>query len=354
MSIYLDIVKEMPGFTLKVSFNSHDTILGLLGESGSGKSMTLKCIAGLETPTHGKIVVNNKVFFDSEKKINIPIRDRKVGFLFQSYALLPHMTVYENLAFGLPHISKQEKITRVEEKLNIMQLTDLKNRFPSQLSGGQQQRVALARALIIEPEILLLDEPFSALDNHLKNEVERELRKVLSDYSGNTVFVSHNMDETYRFCKELVVLNKGQVVAKGNIQNIFKSPPNVASAKLTGCKNISEVEILKDGYVKAVKWGCYLKLHTPDFIPSHIGIRAHDITIATNNSDDNIIKCNISSIVEGSFTFTIYLKNAIAKNNNEIYDLQLEIPKEQWLSIKDKTEPLNIKLNANKLFPLNK
>ena len=274
--------------------------------------------------------------------------------MFQSYALFPNMTVYENLAFGLSHISKKDRAAKVEEKLNMMQLIDLKNRFPSQLSGGQEQRVALARALIIEPEILLLDEPFSALDNHLKSEVERQLRKVLENYSGNTVFVSHNMDETYRICENLVILNKGQVVAKGTKQNIFKSPPNIASAKLTGCKNISEIEILKDGYVKALKWGCTLKLNKVNYIPTHVGIRAHDLAITENDTDDNIIKCNISSIIEGSFTFTIYLKNLAHTDNSENYDLQLEIPKEKWLDIKDKTKPLNIKLDISRLFPLNK
>lgn len=352
MSILVDIIKKMPEFTLEVSFNSNDTTLGLLGESGSGKSMTLRCIAGLETPTYGKIILNDKIFFDSEKKINIPIRNRKVGFLFQNYALFPNMTVYQNIAFGLSNISKRDRIAKVEEKLNMMQLMNLKNRFPSQLSGGQQQRVALARALIIEPEILLLDEPFSALDNHLKGEVEIQLKKTLENYSGNTVFVSHNMDETYRICEDLVILSKGQVVAKGTKQNIFKAPPNVAAAKLTGCKNISEVEILKDGYVKALKWGCTLKLHQLAYMPSHIGIRAHDLTITENDADDNIIKCNISNIVEGSFTFTIYLRNATATSNTKIYDLQLEIPKEKWLDVKDKTEPLNIKLDINKIFPL--
>lgn len=171
MGLYVDIEKKFPEFNLKVKFESKDGVLGLLGASGSGKSMTLKCIAGLETPDRGKIVLNEKIFYDSGKNINIPIKKRKVGFLFQNYALFPNMTVNQNIGFALDNISKSEKGEIVREKINMMNLTGLSERFPSQLSGGQQQRVAIARALAINPEILLLDEPFSALDSHLRSKM---------------------------------------------------------------------------------------------------------------------------------------------------------------------------------------
>ncbi|WP_249175116.1 sulfate/molybdate ABC transporter ATP-binding protein, partial [Clostridium tyrobutyricum] len=213
MGLYVDIEKKFPEFNLKVKFESKDGVLGLLGASGSGKSMTLKCIAGLETPDRGKIVLNEKIFYDSGKNINIPIKKRKVGFLFQDYALFPNMTVNQNIGFALDNISKSEKGEIVREKINMMNLTGLSERFPSQLSGGQQQRVAIARALAINPEILLLDEPFSALDSHLRSKMEKEIVGILSTYSGSAVFVSHNRDEIYRICKNIAVIDNGVVDA---------------------------------------------------------------------------------------------------------------------------------------------
>ena len=149
-------------------------IIGFLGSSGSGKSMTLKCIAGLEKPSKGKIIINDKVLFDSEEKINVKTKDRKVGFLFQNYALFPHMTIKDNIEIGLDKISKDEKSKLSFKYIKKFGLEGLESRYPWQLSGGQQQRVALARALITSPDILLLDEPFSALDNHLRASMEKD------------------------------------------------------------------------------------------------------------------------------------------------------------------------------------
>ena len=351
LSLFVDIVKEMDIFQLKVCFDSNKTCLGLLGESGSGKSMTLRCIAGLETPTFGKIILNDRVLFDSEKKINVKAKDRKVGFLFQNYALFPNMTVYDNISFGLNKVTKAEKQKIIKDKLKLMKLEDFEDRYPGELSGGQQQRVALARALVINPEVLLLDEPFSALDNHIKNQVEKELLKLLADYNGNTIFVTHNMDEAYRICDSLVVLNKGKVVASGLKKDIFEAPPNVSSAKLTGCKNISKIKVLENGYVKAVDWGVTLKVNNDNETFSHIGIRAHDIKI-TNKEDINTFKFTIVRMIESSFNFTIYLKKTEFLEDTSVGELHLEIPKENWFEIKNNSQFLNIKLDINKIFLL--
>ncbi|EQI22749.1 ABC transporter family protein [Clostridioides difficile Y41] len=179
MSLYVDIEKDLSSFKLKVEIKQEKGTLGFLGESGSGKSMTLKCIAGLEKPTRGKIVLNDRVLFDSEKKINLSTQDRKVGFLFQNYALFPHMTVSQNIELGLLKLSKSEKKEIVARYLDILKLNGFEGRYPWQLSGGQQQRVALARALATSPDILLLDEPFSALDHHLRSNMEKELMNML-------------------------------------------------------------------------------------------------------------------------------------------------------------------------------
>ena len=189
MSLYVDIEKDLSSFKLKVEIKQEKGTLGFLGESGSGKSMTLKCIAGLEKPTRGKIVLNDRVLFDSEKKINLSTQDRKVGFLFQNYALFPHMTVSQNIELGLLKLSKSEKKEIVARYLDILKLNGFEGRYPWQLSGGQQQRVALARALATSPDILLLDEPFSALDHHLRSNMEKELMNMLKDYKGDILFV---------------------------------------------------------------------------------------------------------------------------------------------------------------------
>ena len=174
MSLIVDIEKDFGSFYLKANIKQEKGVLGFLGESGCGKSMTLKCIAGIVKPDRGRIVLNGRVLFDSEKKINLPPQERKVGYLFQNYALFPHMTIKENIEIGLSNLSKEDKDKVVKEHLTKMKLEGFENRYPHQLSGGQQQRIAFARALACNPEILLLDEPFSALDNHLKSNMENE------------------------------------------------------------------------------------------------------------------------------------------------------------------------------------
>ena len=162
MGLKVDIKKRVNNFELNIKFEVNNKPLALLGSSGSGKSMILKSIAGLENPDIGTICNRDKVFFSSKDKVNIPSGQRKIGFIFQNYALFPHMSVYENIAFGLGNISREEKEEIVYEELKKVHMLDFQERYPSELSGGQQQRVAIARALSLKPEILLFDEPFSA------------------------------------------------------------------------------------------------------------------------------------------------------------------------------------------------
>jgi len=167
--LVVNLQKRLTNFDLDLAFNATKSTLGILGGSGAGKSMLLRCIAGMETPSGGQISLNGRILFDAKQRINVPSRDRRIGFLVQNYALFPHMTVAKNIAFGLPKsLSSQEITQRVAAQLEAVQLEGYGDRYPSQLSGGQQQRVALARALASEPELLLLDEPFSALDTHLQ------------------------------------------------------------------------------------------------------------------------------------------------------------------------------------------
>ncbi|WP_455823400.1 sulfate/molybdate ABC transporter ATP-binding protein, partial [Clostridium butyricum] len=198
MSLYVDIEKQFSSFKLKVNFESKNEVLGLLGESGSGKSITLKCISGLITPDKGQIILNDKVFFDSEKKINLSPQLRNTGYLFQNYALFPTMKIKDNIKIGIADMQKEKQNLLMKEYIKKFGLSGLEDRYPWQLSGGQMQRVALARALITSPDILLLDEPFSALDMHLRNNMEKELLSIIKDFNKSVIFVTHDISEAYR------------------------------------------------------------------------------------------------------------------------------------------------------------
>ena len=207
----VQIYKKLAEFDLDVSFQVNDNISGLMGASGSGKSMTLKCIAGIETPDQGRIVLNDRVLFDSEKKINVPIQKRNVGYMFQSYALFPNMNVYENISVGLRARKVKDVDIVVQKVMQQFRICELASRYPKQLSGGQRQRVALARLMAYEPDVLLLDEPFSALDEDLKEDLLRELKSELQ-ISKPVVFVSHNEEEVSELCDFKYKIKLGEIV----------------------------------------------------------------------------------------------------------------------------------------------
>lgn len=207
----VQIYKKLAEFDLDVSFQVDDNILGFMGASGSGKSMTLKCIAGIETPDQGRIVLNDRVLFDSEKKINVPIQKRNVGYMFQSYALFPNMNVYENISVGLRARKVKGVDIVVQKVMQQFRIFELASRYPKQLSGGQRQRVALARLMAYEPDVLLLDEPFSALDEDLKKNLLQELKSELQ-ISKPVVFVSHNEEEVSELCDFKYKIKLGEIV----------------------------------------------------------------------------------------------------------------------------------------------
>lgn len=207
----VQIYKKLAEFDLDVSFQVNDNILGLMGASGSGKSMTLKCIAGIETPDHGRIVLNNRVLFDSEKKINVPIQKRNVGYMFQSYALFPNMNVYENISVGLKARKVKDVDIVIQKVMQQFRIRELASRYPKQLSGGQRQRVALARLMAYEPDVLLLDEPFSALDEDLKEDLLWELKSEIQ-ISKPVIFVSHNKEEVNELCDLKYKIKQGEII----------------------------------------------------------------------------------------------------------------------------------------------
>ena len=323
MALEVHIIKKLGNFTLKADFTSSGGCSGILGESGCGKSMFLKCISGIETPDSGSIVLDGNILFDSEKKINLPPQKRNVGYLFQNYALFPTMTVAENIAAGLKAKKKflsakdKESIQKtVQQQIERCRLQGLENHYPSQLSGGQQQRTALARMLAVNPSMIMLDEPFSALDSHLKDAMQQEMQEIISNFPGNILIVSHSRDELYRLCDTLSVMSAG----------IFKTQ----AAILTGCKNISTAVKCGENMLFLPEWGLTLTpaAPIPDSI-THAGIRAHyfhfvrkmispsdvESTVLSDSGTDNMSYKNINhfqaqivSLDERPFEFDYYLK----------------------------------------------
>lgn len=347
------ISKTLEAFPLNIKFTA--SRLGLLGASGSGKSMTLRCIAGLENPDQGQIILNNRILFDSSARICLPSHQRRIGVVFQNYALFPHLTVAENITFGLRRIPISQRSQRQQFWIQKMHLQGLENRYPGQLSGGQQQRVALARALAPEPEALLLDEPFSALDTHLRSQIEQHLATILETFSGSVLLVTHNLEEAYRLCPKLLVLVKGQKAAWGSREEILSHPPTVTVARLTGCKNIAEAGSLMDpGWIDVPEWECQLRIppahsEKPVGTKGYIGIRAHHLSFGSDGSE-NTFPCWLAKKSETPFRMTLFLRLHQPPAHDQDYHLQAEVFKERWFDLEKQSFPWRIHLDQNALF----
>ena len=268
MSLSVSIKKHFPAFTLDVNIEADNETLGWLGESGCGKSLTMRCIAGIETPDEGKIVVNGKTFFEREAgkrpTVNLSPQERKTALLFQNYMLFPNLTVAENVAAGIDRkLPKEEREAQVNAELKRFGLDGFDQRYPSQLSGGQQQRVALARMLAAKPDILMLDEPFSALDAHLKGALEQNLAGLFETFHGTILYVSHDIDEALRFCDRIAVIEKGHVMEVSTGNNLVNNPQSTASIKLSGCKNATPARQIDDHRVFLPAWGIEVETDKP-------------------------------------------------------------------------------------------
>ena len=323
----VNILKKLKEFDLEIDFELKKGCLGILGPSGCGKSMTLKSIAGIVNPDEGIIsltVGDETVYFDSDNKVNLKPQKRNVGYLFQNYALFPNMTVEENVACGL---SKDSDDSIVSDMISRFHLDGLEERYPRQLSGGQQQRVALARILAYGPDVILLDEPFSAMDTFLKEQLRIELVNSLRDFDGFSIMVTHDRDEAFQFCDELIVLDEGKIIAKGATYEIFENPKMVQVARLTGCKNISKIEIIDDYHLKSLDWD--VTFEVAEKISSeitHIGIRAHDFSVA-QKGDVNVIDTADSRVMEMPFEWEITLANGLWwKYDKQIDDHEFKLP----------------------------
>ena len=347
MTLSIDIRKRFEKFKLSVSLEAGVQVTGLLGASGCGKSMTLKCVAGIETPDEGRIVLGDRVLFDSARHINLSPQQRRVGYLFQSYALFPNMTAAQNIAVG--GRDRHRRNETVERLIASFYLEDLAGKYPRQLSGGQQQRVALARILASEPEALLLDEPFSALDSYLKWQVELELMDLLAQFSGPVLFVTHSRDEVYHLCQSVCVLNKGRSEAVQPVQTLFESPATLSACLLSGCKNISRAQALPGGRVRALDWGTELACAHP--LPdrlAYLGIRAHYLR-PVDGPGENRILCPVLRVVEDVFSTVVML--ATPGGAAGYSRLRMELPKEDWAAL-GRPGAIWLELSPGDLLPL--
>ena len=350
MRLSVDIHKDFGPFRLDAAFETDSgAVTGLLGASGCGKSVTLRCIAGIETPDEGHIELDGEVLFDSAARVNLSPQRRRVGYLFQNYALFPNMTVEQNIAAGV-----RDRAGRKETAARLMRafyLEGSEHKYPRQLSGGQQQRVALARILANEPRALLLDEPFSALDSYLKWQVELELADLLASFSGPVLFVTHNRDEVQRLCRQVCVLDQGKSQAVMPVKELFEAPRTLSACLLSGCKNISRAKPTPDGKVEALDWGITLNPGGP--LPeglSHIGVRAHYIR-PVDGPGPNRLPCRVERVVENVFSTVVMLSTP--GGDQGFSRLRMELEKGRWPELAGR-DPLWLELPAGDLLLLTK
>lgn len=356
MALEVRFKKRLRGFALEPEFSCDAEPLAVLGPSGAGKSMTLRCIAGLERPDEGLIRLNGRPLFDSAAGVNVPARHRGIGLLFQNYALFPHLSVFENIAFGAKETSGDEREARVRKRIADVHLDGFERRVPRELSGGEQQRTALARALASDPEALLLDEPLSALDTYLRSCIEQQLIATLTEFRRPALYVTHNIEEAYRIATKLLVLVKGRVAANGARDEIFRQPPSLEVALLTGLKNFSRARPNDDGSVQGLDWDC--SLQTAGAHPrsaAYVGIRAHYVRFAFEGeaaAECNTFPCWLVRASETQFHATLYLRLHKAPQPGETHHLQAEVTREQWLAYRSRPQPWRVILPPEKLLVL--
>jgi molybdate transport system ATP-binding protein len=337
-----NIGKKLNGFSLEVNIGTRPGVTALLGASGSGKSMTLRCIAGISKPDRGRIELNGVVLFDSEKKINLPPQKRNTGFLFQDYALFPNMTVRQNIITGAKDKTVREKQTTAEKLAEAFHITPHLHKYPYQLSGGEKQRCALARIFAGSPDILMLDEPFGALDSHLRWALELELAETFKHFHKPVLYVSHNRDEIFRLCDNIIIMNSGKSEAFGDKWEIFNNPKTVQAARVTGCKNIAEMNI-KGTRVSVPEWG--IEFESPK-IPkgtNFIGIRANHIVPASvakasakNEDIAAALPFEILNEIEDTFTSILMVR----RQGTGLPPIRWEMPKKDRSALKEMPQEL--------------
>jgi molybdate transport system ATP-binding protein len=313
----LTVSHKLGKFGLNLSLNVEQELVALFGPSGAGKSMTLQMVAGLVAPDEGRISINGRVVFDTEQQINLPPQQRRAGYVMQDYTLFPHLSVAQNISYGLRRNGSKRQIQRaVDEMLELIQLPGFANHRPDELSGGQQQRVALARALVTNPDVLLLDEPFSALDGPTRIQLRSDVRQILEQISIPTLLVTHDLAEANLLAERIAVFNKGEILQLAPPAEIMRRPATLEVAQLTGTQNcftgMVQAMTNRGGQVMV---GALL-LNTPSY-PFVVGelvqccIRPEHVLLLRSNQNlsryTNVVQGEIISIVTDGLSYTLQL-----------------------------------------------
>lgn len=333
MALTARIKKRYGDFLLDVEFSAESgEALALLGVSGCGKSVALKCLSGIDRPDQGYIELDGRVLFDSVKKINLPPQKRRIGYLFQQYALFPHMTVEQNIMICLQHLEKSRRRERAAELISALRLEGAEKLLPRQISGGQQQRTALARILAAEPRAILLDEPLSALDSCLRWQVEQELQDVLSGFGGPAVWVSHDRGEVYRNCRRVCVLDNGKSSPARSLEELMADPGTVSAARISGCRNFAAFAPgAGAGTVFVPAWGVTLKTAGAQRAgASVLGVRDNGVQPA-GEGDVNAFPCRVRRVTEDVDSMIAVLMPDGARKDAP--PLRMELGKDAWAAL---------------------
>jgi len=303
------------GLTIEAEFSVGTGFTILFGPSGAGKTTILDCIAGLQKPDSGRIAVRDETFFDSKPQINIPTRHRNIGYLFQTLALFPHMTVRQNIEYGLAQLDARERQSRSGEIADSFGIAGLLDRRPGKISGGERQRVALGRALVTRPKALLLDEPMSALDRNTKSRILDDLRTWNEAHAVPILYVTHEREEVYALGDRVLVLEAGKIVADGTPHDVLSRPQRESVAQLAGFENIFDCSVgaahSEQGTMTCRIDGSQVTLEVPLTRvgvgkPVRVGVRAGDILLASSEPHDlsarNVIAGKIKSLRQQDVT----------------------------------------------------
>lgn len=305
MRLNMDIVKKAGAFTLRARLASEASVLSLLGPSGAGKSMTLRCLAGIDTPDDGYIELDGRVLFDRKKGVDLPPQKRRVGYLFQNNALFPHMTVLQNIMAGQAAPDRARALRLAQ----AMQVADCADKKPDALSGGQAQRAALARILASRAEVLLLDEPFSALDSHLRFQMERHIAQTLRDFGKSAVMVSHQREEAFRMAEDLAILHEGRVLQAGPKQRVLAAPACAEAGRLLGMENVANYVCAAEGRLFVPDWGISFAVpHAPGGA-GQLGFFARDVKVLSERQGEkeNVFSCTVQAAYRNPFSTLLAL-----------------------------------------------
>ena len=331
MTLSVDIRKQLGDFQLEAQFQAEEEALALLGASGSGKSITLRCIAGILRPDEGVIRLDGETLFDSAARIDLPPQRRNVGYLFQQYALFPNMTAAQNIAAAVRDRQNAPAVTA--DLLRRFRLEEAAALRPRQLSGGQQQRCALARILASSPKAILLDEPLSAMDSYLKYQLELELQDTLSRFPGPVVWVTHDRGEAWRSCRRVCVIDRGRTEPVMTMEQLFHAPGTEAAARLSGCKNYAAA-VPSGTFVTLPAWGITLTCGCP--VPEDtttVGIRSHRVYPALPGTE-NAFFCTVERVIDDVFAVIVLRRPAGA--SPEAPRVRMELDKDAWAAVPNK------------------